>query len=566
MITTSKLANRSFTHCINDRKPLNLIVDTDPFSYNANTTSASATRYNSEIFMGIMIDTGTSEKSTAGYGQFQALQNTENITLDTSTAGQFGKSPGRFRFNLKDEAHFNFNIIVDIIYIDNMPLFYVVNEATRFQSGRWLKDISAKHTWDMLRMCWIDTYLGPPDLITHDAGKNFVSKEFKTYAKTINISTRSIPIEAHNSIGMIERYHSPLRRAYQIIIAEIPDIDKEIALQMAFKAINDSAGPGVVKPYYSEAPESDQIDQTEYGIDKESRSDPVEPPEVHSGPIFRRSGRTRLPNTDRKPAPISLQPVQLQKRGPGRPRKHPLPTNVFLQTGSDPGIQLYHVSRQKEVNGLLEKGVFEFLKSEDILPGTRLFNSRFVDEIKNKGTERAFEKSRLVIQAYNDQGKDLILTQSPTIQRVSQRLILCIASNATFAESEEIELQKAQFLAKDREKLTIEKPLKFNGSMVKLEPDGITLIQETQCIKLLPIGKTTAQASGTLKDRYIAERARGTYIASICQPEASFDLSFAAQVINPSKEDAEFLNKRLNWQLENATRSLKYVKLDLESL
>jgi hypothetical protein len=32
-----------------------------------------------------------------------------------------------------------------------------------------------------------------------------------------------------------------------------------------------------------------------------------------------------------------------------------------------------------------------------------------------------------VIQAYNDQGKELILTQSPTIQRASQRLLVAIA-------------------------------------------------------------------------------------------------------------------------------------------
>jgi hypothetical protein len=31
----------------------------------------------------------------------------------------------------------------------------------------------------------------------------------------------------------------------------------------------------------------------------------------------------------------------------------------------------------------------------------------------------------------------------------------------------------------------------------------------------------------TSKDQYIAQRARGVYIASVCQPEASFDLSFA---------------------------------------
>lgn len=38
-----------------------------------------------------------------------------------------------------------------------------------------------------------------------------------------------------------------------------------------------------------------------------------------------------------------------------------------------------------------------------------------------------YEKSRLVVQAFGDQGKDEVLTQSPTIQRASQRLILCIA-------------------------------------------------------------------------------------------------------------------------------------------
>lgn len=60
----------------------------------------------------------------------------------------------------------------------------------------------------------------------------------------------------------------------------------------------------------------------------------------------------------------------------------------------------------------------------DVPAGTRFFNSRFVGEIKHEGTERAFEKSRLVVQAYNDQGKSIVLTQSPTIQRLSQRLIL----------------------------------------------------------------------------------------------------------------------------------------------
>jgi hypothetical protein len=47
------------------------------------------------------------------------------------------------------------------------------------------------------------------------------------------------------------------------------------------------------------------------------------------------------------------------------------------------------------------------------------------------------------------------------------------------------------------------------------------------------------------KEQYIAQRAKGAYIASVCQPKASFDLSFAAQVTNLTKEDTKTLNKRL---------------------
>jgi hypothetical protein len=40
---------------------------------------------------------------------------------------------------------------------------------------------------------------------------------------------------------MVKRYYSPLYHIYHIIITELLDINKDIALQIAFKAINDSA-------------------------------------------------------------------------------------------------------------------------------------------------------------------------------------------------------------------------------------------------------------------------------------------------------------------------------------
>jgi len=43
-------------------------------------------------------------------------------------------------------------------------------------------------------------------------------------------------------MSIVERYHKPLRRAYQVIKDKIEGIDKTMALQMAMKAINDTAG------------------------------------------------------------------------------------------------------------------------------------------------------------------------------------------------------------------------------------------------------------------------------------------------------------------------------------
>ena len=40
----------------------------------------------------------------------------------------------------------------------------------------------------------------------------------------------------------------PIYRAYNIIVTEIRDLELEMALQMAFKAINDTAGPDSLVP------------------------------------------------------------------------------------------------------------------------------------------------------------------------------------------------------------------------------------------------------------------------------------------------------------------------------
>ena len=64
----------------------------------------------------------------------------------------------------------------------------------------------------------------------------------------MGINTKGVPVEAHNSIGIVEQYYGPIRRAYQIITTKIPDINWDIILQMTFKAINNTTSPDRLVP------------------------------------------------------------------------------------------------------------------------------------------------------------------------------------------------------------------------------------------------------------------------------------------------------------------------------
>ena len=58
----------------------------------------------------------------------------------------------------------------------------------------------------------------------------------------MEIKVKEVPIKAHNSVRKVERYYTLLRQAYKIISLELEGANKELILQIAIKAINDSAG------------------------------------------------------------------------------------------------------------------------------------------------------------------------------------------------------------------------------------------------------------------------------------------------------------------------------------
>jgi hypothetical protein len=87
-------------------------------------------------------------------------------------------------------------------------------------------------------------------------------------------------------------------------------------------------------------------------------------------------------------------------------------------------------------------------------------------------------------------------------------------------------LKEANFQAKPKLMLSLDAPLNFNGCMLLEQADGsLRLRQKDQAKKI----KLVDPKSTDWKKEYIEQRARGAYIATICQPEASFDLLVAAQ-------------------------------------
>lgn len=700
-----------------------------------------------------------------------------------------GKSPGRFKFNIKEDLEFNAEVVVDIMYINGKPILHVVDTATSFQAAKFLRRMDAKTVWETLRLCWIDTYNGPPDVIVTDAGKNFTAVDFKQSAQTMSITVKEIPVEAHHSIGKVERYHAPLKRAYQVIESDLPTAAPEQILSMAVKAINDTAGPNglvptllvfgayprisgnslpapsitarseavraamkeirilhakrkvadalkmrngpdvtktlqlspnddvvvwrehkgwegpfkllsiddntciidlphgptnfrstVVKPYHkdetTQSPSPDDELHENTDIDENDDENSWCPPSIENE-ASGTSRRGRPKGSKNKPKLMS------------RPNSLPIvsqsstPTETMMSAKEEQDRQLsirlrgegkitspgdpFEASDKEEICALMANNVFRLEQFDPIKHGKmRIFNSRLVREVKGKGTDKPYEKSRLVIQGYDDDGKKVILTQAPTIQRCSQRIILALAPSllkscsiylrditqayvqsvttlnrtilahlpsqikhlypngtimivlkplygiaeagthwwATYnthhreklhmisssydpcllistketgsfgivgmqtddtiilgeSSFSDLENQEMTFKAKEKQSLTEDNSVSFNGCILELNGSKINLLQKEQSRNISLVDIKSVESG----KKYVEQRARGAYIASICQPEATFDLSRAAQTTQPTQEDINALNKRLRWQQHNLKRGITYIPINLK--
>jgi alpha-glucuronidase len=134
---------------------------------------------------------------------------------------------------------------------------------------------------------------------------------------------------------------------------------------------------------------------------------------------------------------------------------------------------------------------------------------------------------------------------------------ILILADQSFAVVEKEAVHSAKIMTNTREQLTFINLLKFNDTRIeRIDSNEViyfrqeTHIQEIQLIKIeftiITSARDKIRTMLILRNQYIAQRARETYLISICQSEASFDLFRAAQSIEIISNDITALNKRLN--------------------
>lgn len=93
-----------------------------------------------------------------------------------------------------------------------------------------------------MRLCWIDVYYGPPDVVTLDVGKQFLAKVSRTNDELLHIETRFVASDSPDSLSYFEQTHSPVCHEYSIIGTEASDPDAETALEMVVSFFSYSTG------------------------------------------------------------------------------------------------------------------------------------------------------------------------------------------------------------------------------------------------------------------------------------------------------------------------------------
>ena len=371
-------------------------------------------------------------------------------------------------------------------------MLHVVDVHTSFQNAIFVQDKSPDGLWRAFTECWSTVYLGLPNVLRVDQEASFNSERFTSICDGYGVMLQFSGVESHNSIGKGERYHAPLRRIFQLLSTNNPNLSKELALRYAIKGINDTANIdglvpsllvfGVVPSFplsnrilpNQKARLQAMVDArlemgrivTEQRISRALRSK-LPPAVLHNikagdnvlvyreakkrwiGPYtvnrvedklaFLSDGKTSRPFsvTQILPYTADKRDLDLKRLLKGLAHLQLQPdiaiTEVFFPSDKRAQSEQCKKAIMKEVNGLLERGVFQVVKRKDVPPDANVLTTRMVLAVKDIGTPGEKYKARVAAHGHKDIDKDNRVHNSPTIRPISLRVLLSSAAIKRFS-------------------------------------------------------------------------------------------------------------------------------------
>lgn len=414
----------------------------------------------------------------------------ENISKSCRTCVVHSPGPHRFRVSFPRSACvFNHELALDLMWLEGQPVLHVVDLHTHFSSAIFLQGKTTAAVWKAFLICWASMYPGYPDKFRVDQDSIFKSKEWHQLSADAGIEIQMSGIESHNALGAGKRYHKPLRDIYTKFRADTPSICPDLAVKLATKAMNDTLGPeGLVPsmlvfgvlPHFPPA-STPLLSHTDRMHAMEVVR--LEMTNISSKLRLQRALCSKIPPATRyivRPGDDVYVHNEREKRWK-RPFQvirtfdkqvfvdrngtetqysidHVLPSNKidgsemlshihhFLQTKTShhsPRVFLTEIlkpwdvrsnkpqfteAKKREILGLLDKGTFSVVLTEEVPPTANVLGGRFVLSIKNKGTQHEAFKARFVVQGHLDQEKSRLVHHSTNLRQSSIRTLTALAA------------------------------------------------------------------------------------------------------------------------------------------
>lgn len=174
----------------------------------------------------------------------------EELTRACDVCQRLSRAPGRFRVALPpEELIFNRTILMDLMFLDGQPVLHTIDKVTLLSAAGFLTEgETAGAVWNLYLRLWVCPYAGHPEIMRTDQGSQFASAGWKALVHTAGTRLAVSGVEAHNALGVGERYHAYLRGIYRRVRMENGSLPKEVTLSLAVAAMNQTAGPRGLSP------------------------------------------------------------------------------------------------------------------------------------------------------------------------------------------------------------------------------------------------------------------------------------------------------------------------------